>query len=138
MVGLTLGFQVMVAVNQKKSNLGRLVAITPVKHTIKKDDGKKKTYEPTLLPPCGIFVELEASLQKSEEATQMYAPRELTTCPKKTGHLSRKTRRSRRARARARSLLTLTSSEEGKEIKKSAARLPRFLRSGLLQAGVSA
>lgn len=47
---------------KERSTWGDWVAITPVKHTITKEDGKKKTYEAgDIVGPCGISSEKEWS-----------------------------------------------------------------------------
>ena len=135
MVGLTLGFSGHGGGKPKeRATWGDWVAITPVKHTIKKDDGKKKTYEPgDIVGPCGISSEPEwASLTGKGKKPLKCMPREKAhNMPKKDRASLAKNKKKQESKSKGKKPVnTPTFSEEAKEIKKSAARVAsRFLRS---------
>ena len=119
---------------KERATWGDWVAITPVKHTIKKDDGKKKTYEHgDIVGPCGISSEPEwASLTGKGKKPLKCMPREKAhNMPKKDRASLAKNKKKQESKSKGKKPVnTPTFSEEAKEIKKSAARVAsRFLRS---------
>jgi hypothetical protein len=118
----------------ERATWGDWVAITPVKHTIEKEDGKKKTYEPgDIVGPCGISSEPEwSSLTGKGKKPLKCMPREKAhKMPKKDRAQLAKNKRKQENKSKGKKPVnTPTFSEEAKEIKKSASRVAsRYLRS---------
>lgn len=103
-----------------RATWGDWIAITPVKHTITKDDGKKKTYEPgDIVGPCAISSEKEWSdVTSGGKKPLKCMPREKAwKMPKKDrAELAKKKRREEAKHRGKNPVNTPTFSDEAKEI----------------------
>jgi hypothetical protein len=119
----------------ERATWGDWVAITPVKHTVKKDEGKNKTYEPgDIVGPCGVSSEAEWSSVTNKGSQP------LKCMPREKAHKMPKKERAQLAKNKRREeqknknkgktpVKTPTFSEEAKDIKKSASRIAlRYLK----------
>ena len=121
-----------------RATWGDWVAITPIKHTIKKEDGEDKTYEPgDIVGPCAISSEKEwADVTSDGKKPLKCMPREKAWgMPKKDrAELAKKKRREEAKHRGKKPVNTPTFSEEAKEItekkkKASASRVAhRYLQ----------
>lgn len=103
---------------EERATWGDWVAITPVKHTVKKEDGEDKTYEPgDIVGPCGISSEDEwADITGEGSKPLKCMPREkawdLTRDERAT--LARRKRREEKKHRGQKPVNTPTFSEEAK------------------------
>jgi len=121
-----------------RATWGDWIAITPVKHTIKKEDGEDKTYEPgDIVGPCAISSEKEWSdVTSGGKKPLKCMPREKAWGMSKEdrAELAKKKRREEAKHRGKKPVNTPTFSEEAKEItekkKASASRVAlRYLQS---------
>lgn len=118
----------------ERATWGDWVSITPVKKTITKEDGSKKTYEPgDIVGPCGISSEAEwTSITEGGKKPLKCMPREKAhKMPKEDrASLAKNKKKQESKNTGKKPVNTPTFSEEAKEIKKSASRVAsRFLKS---------
>ena len=121
-----------------RATWGDWVAITPIKHTITKEDGKKKTYEPgDIVGPCAISSEPDwKDVTSGGKKPLKCMPREKAwKMPKKDrSELAKKKRREEAKHRGKKPVNTPTFSDEAKEVTKkkkaSASRVAhRYLQS---------
>lgn len=112
-----------------RATWGDWVAITPVKHTITKEDGKKKTYEPgDIVGPCAVSSESDwKDVTSGGKKPLKCMPREKAwKMPKKDrAELAKKKRREEAKHRGQKPVNTPTFSDEAKEIKKKKASASR-------------
>jgi len=116
----------------ERATWGDWIAVTPIKHTIKKDDGEEKVYEAgDIVGPCAVSSEAEwASITDGGKNPLKCMPRDkahdLTKEQRAT--LARKKRREEsKAKSGQKPVHTPTFSEKGKQmISKKASRLIQF------------
>lgn len=112
-----------------RATWGDWIAVTPVKHTITKEDGKKKTYEPgDIVGPCAISSEKEWSdVTSGGKKPLKCMPREKAwKMPKKDrAELAKKKRREEAKHRGKKPVNTPTFSEEAKEVTKKKASVSR-------------
>ena len=119
----------------ERSTWGDWVSITPVKKTITKEDGKKKTYEPgDIVGPCGLSGDPEwSSITENGKKPLKCMPREKAhKMPKKDRAELAKNKR-KKERGGKKPTNTPTFSEKAKEVldKKSALGVTRKARAVL-------
>ena len=117
-----------------RATWGDWIAITPVKHTITKDDGKKKSYEPgDIVGPCAVSSQSEwEDVTSGGKKPLKCMPREKAWgMPKKDrAELAQKKRREEAKHRGQKPVNTPTFSDEAKEItekKKASARRVAYL-----------
>lgn len=119
-----------------RATWGDWIAITPVKHTITKDDGKKKTYEPgDIVGPCAISSEKDWSDVTSNGKKPLKCmPREKAwQMPKKDrAELAKKKRREEAKHRGKKPVNTPTFNEEAKEVTKKKKKKSSASRVALL------
>jgi hypothetical protein len=112
-----------------RATWGDWVAITPIKHTFKKDDGEDKTYEPgDIVGPCAISSEKEWSDVTSDGKKPLKCmPREKAwgMSKEERAELAKKKRREEAKHRGQKPVNTPTFSEEAKEIKEKKASASR-------------
>jgi hypothetical protein len=116
----------------ERATWGDWIAVTPIKHTIKKDDGEYKVYEAgDIVGPCAVSSEAEwASITDGGKNPLKCMPRDkahdLTKEQRAT--LARKKRREEsKTKDGQKPVITPTFSEEGKKmISKKASRIIQF------------
>jgi len=106
----------------ERATWGDWIAITPIKHTVKKKDGEDKEYEPgDIVGPCGVSSQKEwASVTSNGKKPLKCMPREKAYgIPKEERAELAKNKRKEEAKRRGQKPVnTPTFSEEAKEIKK--------------------
>lgn len=121
-----------------RATWGDWIAITPIKHTITKEDGKKKTYEPgDIVGPCAISSEKEWSdVTSGGKKPLKCMPREKAwKMPKKDrAELAKKKKREEAKHRGKKPVNTPTFSEKAKEVTKKKSSVSkvvfRFLLAG--------
>jgi hypothetical protein len=115
-----------------RATWGDWIAITPVKHTITKEDGEKKTYEPgDIVGPCAISSEKEwADVTSGGKKPLKCMPREKAwKMPKQErADLAKKKRREEAKHRGKKPVNTPTFSEEAKEITKKKKKTSGLIR----------
>lgn len=112
----------------ERATWGDWIAITPVKHTITKEDGEKKTYEPgDIVGPCAISSEKDwAGVTSGGKKPLKCMPREKAWGMSKEdrAELAKKKRREEAKHRGKKPVNTPTFNEEAKEVtkKKASAR----------------
>ena len=114
-----------------RATWGDWIAITPVKHTITKDDGKKKTYEPgDIVGPCAISSEPDwKDVTNGGKKPLKCMPREKAwKMPKKDRAELAKNKKKEEAKHRGKKpVKTPTFTEEAKKITKKKASVSRVV-----------
>jgi hypothetical protein len=112
-----------------RATWGDWIAITPVKHTIKKEDGEDKTYEPgDIVGPCAISSEKDwADVTSGGKKPLKCMPREKAWEMSKEdrAELAKKKRREEAKHRGQKPVNTPTFSEEAKEITEKKASVSR-------------
>jgi hypothetical protein len=107
-----------------RATWGDWIAVTPVKHTITKEDGEKKTYEPgDIVGPCAVSSEKEwADVTSGGKKPLKCMPREKAwgMSKEERAQLAKKKRREEAKHRGQKPVNTPTFSEEAKEITKKA------------------
>jgi len=105
-----------------RATWGDWVAITPIKHTVEKDDGKKKNYEPgDIVGPCAVSSESDwKDVTSGGKKPLKCMPREKAwnMSKKDRAELAKKKRREEAKHRGQKPVNTPTFSEEAKEITK--------------------
>ena len=115
-----------------RATWGDWIAITPVKHTITKEDGKKKTYEPgDIVGPCAISSEPDwKDVTSGGKKPLKCMPREKAwNMPKKDrAELAKKKRREEAKHRGKKPVNTPTFSDEAKEITEKKKKTSGLIR----------
>jgi|13_taG_2_1085334.scaffolds.fasta_scaffold00002_301 hypothetical protein len=115
-----------------RATWGDWIAITPVKHTIKKEDGEDKTYEPgDIVGPCAISSEKEWSdVTSGGKKPLKCMPREKAwKMPKKDrAEIAKKKRREEAKHRGKKPVNTPTFSDEAKEITEKKKKTSGLIR----------
>ena len=113
----------------ERATWGDWVAVTPIKHTITKDDGKKKTYEPgDIVGPCAISSEPDwGDVTSGGKKPLKCMPREKAwqMSKEERAELAKKKRREEAKHRGQKPVNTPTFSEEAKEVTKKKASASR-------------
>lgn len=116
----------------ERATWGDWIAITPVKHTIKKEDGKDKTYEPgDIVGPCAVSSEADWKDVTSDGKKPLKCmPREKAYGMSKAerAELAKNKRRQENKHRGQKPVNTPTFSDEAKEIKDKAKKKADFYR----------
>jgi len=117
---------------EDRATWGDWVAITPVKHTIKKEEGEDKTYEPgDIVGPCAVSSEKEwASVTGNGSKPLKCMPREKAWgMPKEDrAALARKKKTEEAKHKGKKPVNTPTFSEDAEKVKKGSDRVSDFHR----------